>query len=128
MKGVPEVGVSEEGACCKDRLPVKFQDVKFKDPKYMEVYENRHEAFILLKLFIICFPSVVEIIIELFVGDGLWWMENSLVHQILIWYAACFECCKRAHCVGGIFSIDFLPWQNNCIIAVSTLSNSLVLS
>ena len=38
-----EVGVSEEGVCCKIVFPVKFQAVKF--------HENRHKAFILLKLF-----------------------------------------------------------------------------
>ena len=27
------------------------------------------------------------------------------------------ECCERAHCVGEIFSIDLLPWQNNSIPA-----------
>ena len=32
--GVPEVSVSEEGILLQGRLPVKFQDVKFKDPKH----------------------------------------------------------------------------------------------
>ena len=43
---MPEVGVSEEGACCKNHLPVKFNDPKLKNE------ENRHDAFILLKLFV----------------------------------------------------------------------------
>ena len=49
----------------QDCLPVKF-----KDPKFMNFCENRHEAFILHKLFHNLFKSifsVVEIIIELFV-------------------------------------------------------------
>ena len=45
MKGVPEVRVPENGVL-QDCLPVKF-----KDPKFMQFHENRHEAFILLKLF-----------------------------------------------------------------------------
>ena len=35
----------------QDCLPMKFQDVKFKDPKLMNFHEYRHEAFILFKLF-----------------------------------------------------------------------------
>ena len=56
---MPEVGVSEEGVCYKDYLPVKFNNPKFKDEIFRE---NRHEAFILLKLFV-CnhFFSIVEI-------------------------------------------------------------------
>ena len=51
------------------RLPVKFQGVKFKDPKF------KHEIFMRIDMkhsylsnyFIICLQFVVEIIIELFV-------------------------------------------------------------
>ena len=56
----------------QDSLPVMFQDVQFKDPKF------KHELFVRRDMkhsyfsnyFIICLPSifsVVEIIIELFV-------------------------------------------------------------
>ena len=38
----------------QDCLPVKLQDVKFKDLKFK--HENRHETFILLKLFRTCMP------------------------------------------------------------------------
>ena len=55
-----------------DRLPVKFQYMKFKDPMF------KHEIFVRIDMkhsyfsnyFILCLPSifsVVEIIIELFV-------------------------------------------------------------
>ena len=43
---MPDVGVSEEGVCYRrgsvlqDCLPVKFQEVKFKDPKF------KHEIFV----------------------------------------------------------------------------------
>ena len=56
---MPEVGVSEEGVCCKNHLPVKFNDPKLKN----EFFENRHEAFILLKLFVAIDFSVVELLL-----------------------------------------------------------------
>ena len=43
--GVPGVGVSEEGVCCKIRLPVKFKDPKFKYEIFMRIIHT------LLKLF-----------------------------------------------------------------------------
>ena len=42
--GVPEVGVSEEGVCYL--LPVKFQDMKIKDPKFKHVrIDMKHSYF-----------------------------------------------------------------------------------
>ena len=32
-----EVGVSEEGVCCKDHLPVKFNDPKFKNEIFVRI-------------------------------------------------------------------------------------------
>ena len=60
---MPEVGVSEEG--CYNRLPVKFQDVKF------TVTKCKHEIFVRIDMkhscfsnyFIICLQSIIEIII-----------------------------------------------------------------
>ena len=49
------------GSFLQDGLPVKLQDVKFKDPKF------KHEILVFHHLFAIIF-SVVEIIIELFVA------------------------------------------------------------
>ena len=60
----------------QDRLPVKFQDVIFKDPNF------KHEIFVRIDMkhsyfsnyFIICLPSlfsVVKVIIELFVYQNI---------------------------------------------------------
>ena len=51
-------------------LPVKFQDVKFRDSKFMKFHENIHETLYFSKNFIICLPSffsIIKVIIELFV-------------------------------------------------------------
>ena len=48
--GVPEVGCVGRGSLLQDRLPVKFQDVKFKDPKfnpftvYFKFYANNNSV------------------------------------------------------------------------------------
>ena len=34
---MPEVCVSEEGVCCKDHLPVKFSDPKFKNEIFVRI-------------------------------------------------------------------------------------------
>ena len=41
------------------RLPVKFQDVKFKDPKFMK-FSLKHSYF--SNYFIICLPSIFSVI------------------------------------------------------------------
>ena len=43
---------------------MKFQDVKFKNPKFKhEIFrENRHEAFIFPNYFIICLPSIFSVV------------------------------------------------------------------
>ena len=44
----------------QDRLPMKFQDVKFKDPKFKHEIFVRidNEAFILLKLFLLLLITI----------------------------------------------------------------------
>ena len=70
MKGVPEVRVSEDVSLLQDCLPVKFQDVKFKDPELMQLnFHEKHSYF--LNYFMICLPSIVKVIIELFVCQNI---------------------------------------------------------
>ena len=56
---VSEVGVSEEGVCCKDHLPVKFNDPKFKNEIFVriDIDDSIHTSvcnqfFLLLKHFV----------------------------------------------------------------------------
>ena len=41
---VPEVGVSEEGVCSKDHLPVKFNDPKLKNEIFVRL-DKKHSYF-----------------------------------------------------------------------------------
>ena len=41
---MPEVRVSEEGVCCKDYLPVKFNNPKFKDEIFV-IIDMKHSYF-----------------------------------------------------------------------------------
>ena len=62
---MPEVGVSEERVCCKDHLPVKFNDPKFKNEIFMRI-DMKHsyfqticlQFFLLLKHFVVCQKSI----------------------------------------------------------------------
>ena len=47
--------MSEEGACCKDHLPVMLNNAKLK----MKFREKGHETFILLKLF--CLQAIFSV-------------------------------------------------------------------
>ena len=37
---MPEVGVSEEGVCCTDHLPVKFNNPKIKNEIFVRIDTN----------------------------------------------------------------------------------------
>ena len=41
---MPEVGVSEEGVCCKDHLPVKLNDQKLKNEIFVSI-DMKHSYF-----------------------------------------------------------------------------------
>ena len=51
---MPEVGVSEEGVCCTDHLPVKFNDPKLINEIFMRI-DMKHSYICLQSFF-----SVVE--------------------------------------------------------------------
>ena len=52
---------------CQKMEFARFLPVKFKDPKFINFHENRHEAFILSKLLFAIIFSIIKVIIELFV-------------------------------------------------------------
>ena len=50
---MPEVGVSEEGVCCKDHLPVKFNDPEFKNEIFVRI-GMKHSFFLFAINFFLC--------------------------------------------------------------------------
>ena len=54
---MPEVGVSEEGVCCKDHLPVKFNDPKLKNEIFVRIDMSIHTSQTL------CLQSIFSVVV-----------------------------------------------------------------